>query len=374
VDPHFGRAADMSYGRTNPFLRSNHQIGRRLDKLATASCVIATLATLLSIRSTTADDLATCFGPDADAAISACTAIIASQERSPTELAQAHVLRGTAYFNKGNYDNALKDYNEAIELDPSNPVASYDRGNIRNSVGQYKKAIDDYTKAIELKPTYAAAFNNRCFAYNAKADKGDKDDYDRAVYDCRRAIQLDPKQMNSYLGLGNALNNKGEYDKSLQAYDDAIRWDDKNAKAFLGRCSVYIKISKFNDAIEACSQAVQLEASDPIGWNNRCWARAVVGQLQSALDDCNQALKIHASDPYSLDSRALTFLKMGSFDQAIADYDQALLLQPGRTTSLYGRGIARLKKGDIAGSNNDINAAKQEDPSIVSQFRKYGVQ
>jgi len=365
----------MSQKRNNSRLHPVHRTQRTLSLLA-SSCVV-TLAMLPSTGSwAAADDLAICAQEIPESVISTCKAVIDASERSSAEKVQAHISRGNGYFKMGNYDQALQDYDEAIGLDPSNTAALYNRGNIKTAVGQYDKAVADYSKAIQLNPTYAAAFNNRCFAYNAAGY------YDLAENDCRRAINLDPKQnpkqTNAYLGLGNALNNKAEHDKSLyseslQAYDDAIKWDANNAKAFLGRCSVDIKTSKFDSAIENCSQAIKLQPNDPIGWNNRCWSRAVVGQFQPALEDCNQALKLQLNDPFSRDSRAFAYLKMGQFDQAIADYDQALQLQPRRTTSLYGRGIAKLKKGDVTGGNEDINAAKREDPSIVEQFRAYGL-
>jgi tetratricopeptide (TPR) repeat protein len=380
----------MSRGRLDPRLHSNHRTRRRLDKFAVLF-LIAALANSLSFNSTAvAGHLATCFQEDDDTAISACTAFLASGEGSSGAKSQAHILRGNAYFKKGNYDQALNDYNDAIKLVPSNPVAVNNRGNIEARLGQYDKAIADYSEAIHLNPGYANAFNNRCFAYNARGAQGaqgrpdgnpeghTEGDYEKAAHDCRRAIALDTEQTNFYLGLGNALNNKKDFDKALQAYDLAIQLDAKNAKAFLGRCSVNIGIKNFNSAIVDCSQAIQLDPTDPIAWNNRCFARAIFEQLKeqlkSALDDCNQALKILENNPFYLNSRGLIFLKMGSFDSAIADYDRALLLQPDETSSLYGRGIAKLNKGDVAGGNDDINAAKQKDASIVDTFRGYGVQ
>jgi tetratricopeptide (TPR) repeat protein len=72
------------------------------------------------------------------------------------------------------------------------------------------------------------------------------------------------------------------------------------------------------------------------------------------------------------DSRGFTYLKLGEFDKAIADYDQALLLNPKKESSLYGRGIAKLKKGDALGQG-DIEAAKAMRPTIVEDFRTYGL-
>jgi tetratricopeptide (TPR) repeat protein len=36
--------------------------------------------------------------------------------------------RGNAWFDKGEYDQAIKDFDEAIEFDPTNACAYYNRG------------------------------------------------------------------------------------------------------------------------------------------------------------------------------------------------------------------------------------------------------
>src|SRR5262249_9374783 len=98
-----------------------------------------------------------------DAAVSACTAAITSGQHQATDLAIAHIIRGNAYINKGDYNAAAQDYDEAIRLNPKNAAALYNRGNIFFRLGRYDEAIKNYDKAIELKPDYAIAFNNRCF-------------------------------------------------------------------------------------------------------------------------------------------------------------------------------------------------------------------
>jgi len=361
----------MSYRKIGTFVRSD-QLEPGVEKLVRRLIVSATLVGLLLPRSAAVaeNDQARCYNEIGDAAVAACTSVIASGDKSHSEMSQAHVVRGYAYFKMGNYDQAVKDFDYAIELDPTNPVPLYDRGNVESSMGLYDKAIVDYSNAIQLRSTYASAFNNRCFAYNARAQAGD---YDQAVRDCRSAIKLSPSQSNPYLGLGNALSNKGENEEALKQYDEAIARDANSAKAFLGRCHTNITIKKYDLAIEDCGRAIQIDPSDPIGWNNSCWALAIVGQLDSALKYCNRAVELQR-EPFSLDSKAFTLLKMGSYDEAIANYNQALLLQPRRASSLYGRGYAKLKKGDTAAANEDMVAATREVPSIAAQFRENGVQ
>ncbi|MGY8705829.1 tetratricopeptide repeat protein [Bradyrhizobium sp. 18BD] len=365
---------------------ANRRMRRRPDKVA-ALLVVALASSFSSRVAISAGDLSACFQEDAATAISACSTFLESGDGSAGAKSQAYILRGNAYEKRGDYNKALKDFDSAIKIVPSNPIALYNRGNIETSLGQYDKAIDDYTQAIALDPQYARAFNNRCFAYNARGKRaegpmtGDPQgkgvsDFEKAAADCRRAIALDPMQTKYFLGLGNALGSAGstkDLHTAIENYDLAIRLDAQNSNAFVGRCNVDLKMNEFARAVTDCSEAIKLDKLDPIPWNNRCWARTIIGaELQEALSDCNEALKLQPNDPYVLDSRALTHLKSGRWDDAIADYDKALSFQRGRASSLYGRGLAKEKISEGSGKQ-DVEAAIAADSTISQKYRTYGV-
>jgi len=286
-----------------------------------------------------AEDLEACYKAQGEAAISACTAAITSKKHQGAELATAHIVRGNAYFSKGDYNGAARDYDEAVRLNPKNSVAFYNRGNVYNRLGQYDDAIENYDKAIELRQDYANAFNNS--AYTSKGA------YDRAIEDCSRAIALDATKANYFVSRGNAYNKKPDYDRAMSDYDQAIRLDANNVSAYLGRCSVFIDKANYGSAIESCDQALKRQPNNQSARNNRCWARAIQGpqeQLKQALDDCDEALRLRPNDPYAFDSRGFVYLKMGDFEKAIADYDQSIMLGGERAGSLYGRGLRNLRR------------------------------
>ncbi len=72
----------------------------------------------------------------------------------------------------------------------------YNRGIDRFERGDYDKAISDYSKAIEINPRFAMAYANRGGAYLNKGL------YDQAISDSNKAIELNPK-------LAMAYNNRG---------------------------------------------------------------------------------------------------------------------------------------------------------------------
>src|SRR5262249_38857129 len=98
-------------------------------------------------------------------------------------LSNAHLGRGLVLAHRENYDLAIEEYDKAIELDPDNAWAYGDRGWVHNWRGEDTRAITDYTKAIELDPTEAYFFNGRCWAYYLLGD------LDHALSDCKGAIE-----------------------------------------------------------------------------------------------------------------------------------------------------------------------------------------
>ena len=69
-----------------------------------------------------------------------------------TELndAAAYINRGNAYFEKGQYDQAISDYTKALEINPRDAWAYFDRGNAYFEKGEYDKAWEDMHKAQAL--------------------------------------------------------------------------------------------------------------------------------------------------------------------------------------------------------------------------------
>ena len=83
----------------------------------------------------------------------------------------AYNNRGTAYGELGNYQQAIKDFTKAIELNPQYAMAYYNRGlTYGRNLGNYQQAIKDYTKAIQLNPQDAMAYYKRGLAYAKSGD------------------------------------------------------------------------------------------------------------------------------------------------------------------------------------------------------------
>ena len=137
--------------------------------------------------------------------IDGCTAIIQSGQEPREKLATAFDNRGVAYRRKGEYDRALKDYEQAIRLNPSNATAYNNRGIIYRINGEYARAIADYDEAIWLKNgDFPAAYYNRALAY---ADKGE---YELSLRDFDVVMRFNPRNALALYARGMTLLKKGD--------------------------------------------------------------------------------------------------------------------------------------------------------------------
>jgi len=127
-----------------------------------------------------------CSASDPDLSIRGCTAIIQTGGETVRNLATAHFYRGLAYAAKGQLDHAIEDWNQTIQLDPSDAIAVGNRGLAYANEGQLDHAIDDYNHAIDLKQDYAEAFSNRGMAHDLQGLS------DLAIEDYNQAIRLNP--------------------------------------------------------------------------------------------------------------------------------------------------------------------------------------
>lgn len=69
------------------------------------------------------------------------------------------------------------------------------RGAAFGEKGQYDQAISDFSKAIEIDARYSKAYNNRGIVYRLKGQ------YDRAILDFNKAIEINPMDAEAYNNL-----------------------------------------------------------------------------------------------------------------------------------------------------------------------------
>lgn len=103
-------------------------------------------------------------------------------------LADAYYNRGLIYLDLGKYDEGLADFDEAIRLKPEFSKSYHGKGIIYLEIGQLEKALDNLTISIEMLPTYGRSYYYRSFVYNKLGNNK------KALEDMKQASKLSLEQ------------------------------------------------------------------------------------------------------------------------------------------------------------------------------------
>ncbi len=145
--------------------------------------------------------------------------------------------------NKNNLHNKTKElfeegkYDEVINLLNNNVLETYRDAGLYVRRGfawyckkSYNEAIIDYNKALEINPNYELAFNNRGATWVALKD------YDKAIEDFDKAIAFNSDYKDIYLtARGNVWKAKKEYSKAIDDFTEAIKINPDLENAYYSR-------------------------------------------------------------------------------------------------------------------------------------------
>jgi tetratricopeptide (TPR) repeat protein len=162
--------------------------------------------------------------------IAACSTIVAAGRVSGQELAAAYAQRGFAFTLKRKLDEAEKDLNDAIKVDPGSAKNFAMRANFWNVSGKPDRALTDSNDALRIDSNFALAYFTRA---SAALQLGQ---YDRAIADYSKALRLRPSfGVDIYKMRGRAYYRKGDYNRAIADYDERLKLQPDDVGQLLNR-------------------------------------------------------------------------------------------------------------------------------------------
>jgi tetratricopeptide (TPR) repeat protein/SH3-like domain-containing protein len=127
--------------------------------------------------------------------------------------------RGYSYYEIGEFTESEADYNSYLEIDGDNPAALNNIANIYFSRGDYDAALDLYNRSLELEP------NDPVPMYNRASLKFELGNYEAALEDAERGYRLDPNYVEGRLSRARIYQALGDprYHQDYAAWVNYIR-------------------------------------------------------------------------------------------------------------------------------------------------------
>lgn len=186
------------------------------------------------------------------------------------------------FIDRGDFDRAIETVDAVLREIPQHAVAYHLRGLSHDRLGESGQAIADYNEAIELDPSYFDAINDRGILLTRTGRWQD------GLADFRRLVGLEPNNTSARVNYAFALQKAGRLDEAaacLDVIDDGLR--DETVQ-YLRAC-IAMAQRDWANADVAFSAAIEIDANDMKNWLNRAISRWRLGRTAEAISDLNQA-------------------------------------------------------------------------------------
>uniref|UniRef100_A0A2K6B9W3 RNA polymerase II-associated protein 3 n=1 Tax=Macaca nemestrina TaxID=9545 RepID=A0A2K6B9W3_MACNE len=205
--------------------------------------------------------------------------------------------RASAYFRLKKFAVAESDCNLAIALNRSYTKAYSRRGAARFALQKLEEAKKDYERVLELEPNNFEATNelrkiNQALASKENSYPEEADIVVKSTEGERKQIeaQQNKQQAISEKDRGNGFFKEGKYERAIECYTRGIAADGANALLPANRAMAYLKIQKYEEAEKDCTQAILLDGSYSKAFARRGTARTFLGKLNEAKQDFETVL------------------------------------------------------------------------------------
>ncbi len=279
--------------------------------------------------------------------------------------------KGRALLGLRHLDTAFRTLDRVAEIEPENPWPWYYKGVAMMDIGRWGGAVQLLSTATSIRPDFTPAHIERA---RILAERGMLDDalriyntvlkmenscdahtgkgtvlmmmgkWGAALQEALTALKIDPTDLDALLLKARIEKDRGLWDRLKETADRIIEEHPRMVAGYLYRSEALRGLEKFEEAAEALGEAVKID-----GTNAKAWL--LLGETLSAMKEVDKALKI--------------------YDRALMISREKELVWLARARALYDSG--REKEGAEALRNAmQINPDSSEVKDFVMELNKGG--
>jgi Tfp pilus assembly protein PilF len=223
-----------------------------------------------------------------------CLALGAMEGCENRSRVETLLSQGAQAQQKEDYQQAIKDYSDAIKLDPRSATAFASRGSVFASMGEFDKGLADLDEAIRLNPNDAYSREMRGYVWFGKGD------FVRAISDLDEALRIDPKEGRILKMRGKVSYWKGDYTNAIVDLTEALKFFPDDSEIFDDRGGAHHAQKQFDQAMSDYSQAVLMNPKDTFGLYGRARIYYRTGRYAEALRDLEATTRLKSNVPGAL--------------------------------------------------------------------------
>ncbi len=258
--------------------------------------------------------------------------------------------------NQSKRNESLEAIDKALQMDPKDPRAWELKGSVLSQMKRYNESMEAYDKAIENIESYqgnqtemlSGLWLSKAYGLQLAGE------IEESFAAFNKSVQINPGYYDGWMMMGRALMRLGKYNESIQAYDKAenlpIASSRPSAKAspWLAKADALMAMGRYEEAEELYNRTIELNSTDESvrfyvtnAWIGKGNALTKLGRQNESLRAFDKAIELDPSQAnQALTDKGNALLDAGRYEEALQAYDKAIQEAPEFAShkALVGKG------------------------------------
>jgi serine/threonine-protein kinase len=251
---------------------------------------------------------------------------------------------------KGNIDEALAAFDQALQLDPRFAEAHAARGEALWARYLDRRAPEDAAASISAgADALRIAPDRPMVRYSLAVTLAGTGRHDDAIQELQYVLALQPNHDDARRVLAGVLAQQGRLDEAIAEYRKAIAARPRYWAHHSSLCATLYRAARYDAAIEVCRRVIELQPDSAIGYQQLGTITQTLGRDMEAIAYYEQANALTPIAPTYSNLGAL-YHKHGRYEEAVAAYRAAINLRPNNAIAHRNLGDAyqRLRRSEDA--------------------------
>jgi predicted O-linked N-acetylglucosamine transferase (SPINDLY family) len=276
------------------------------------------------------------------------------------------VQGGLEHHRAGRLDEAQRDYQAALAINPDHDVALHFLGLLAAQTGQLELAAELMQRAVAARPSEPMYLVNLGLVLKQQGRLAD------AAGVLRRATQLDPRGVDAHVAHGKVLLEQGNPEAARAALETALGLAPQAAAVHNNLGIALQALDRLDEAMGAFRRAVALEPRDADAHINLGLALRIQGRLEESAASLRNALAIDPRHPIAANNLGLALQALGRLDEASRCFESALAASPGAADIHVNLGIVLTHLGAFERAHASLARALELQPRAVAALASLG--
>ncbi len=194
---------------------------------------------------------------------------------------------GQFYFNRKNYEEAIKGYDYLLAINSSSVGVYANKAACYEALGQYQKAVEVYEEMLELEYTKAFTFYKIGLCYKAQKQSI------MALNAFQKSLREDPQFYLSMMEQSYLYEEMGGMKEALHFAKEATQLNDSNLDYQKRLAFLFIDSGKFEESLSCLKKLVDAEPSRFYNWYAYSEVLMLLGEYEEAVTILDKAIKVH---------------------------------------------------------------------------------